>query len=310
MSHRVVIIGSGPAGYTAALYLARADIKPIVYEGLQPGGQLTITTDVENFPGFPDGVMGPELMVHMKKQAERFGADVRPGFIESVDLSKRPFKLNDGTQEIEADAVIVSTGATARLLGVEGEDHLMGYGVSACATCDGAFFRDVHVAVVGGGDSAMEEADFLTKFASKVSIIHRRADFRASKIMLKRAQDNPKIEFVTPYTVEGMTSLEDKRKLGAITLKHSETGETSQMEVAGCFVAIGHVPNTKVFSGQLETHPNGYMVVEPGTTRTSVEGVFAAGDVADSVYRQAVTAAGTGCMAALDAERWLSSQGS
>jgi len=309
MSHRVVIIGSGPAGYTAALYLARADIKPIVYEGLQPGGQLTITTDVENYPGFPEGVMGPELMMNMKAQAQRFGADVRPGFIQSVDLSERPFKLNDGTQELLADAVIVSTGATARLLGVEGEDHLMGYGVSACATCDGAFFRDVPVAVIGGGDSAMEEADFLTKFASKVVIIHRRPEFRSSKIMLKRAQDNPKIEFMTPYTIEAMTSLEDKRKLGAITLKHSDTGELSELPVAGCFVAIGHVPNTKIFGGQLETHPNGYLVVEPGTTRTSVEGVFGAGDVADSTYRQAITAAGTGCMAALDAERWLSAQG-
>ena len=252
MAHKVVIIGSGPAGWTAALYLARADVKPILYEGLQPGGQLTITTEVENFPGFPEGVMGPELMVKMKEQAARFGTDIRPGFIQSVDLSSRPFKLNDGEQDLEADAVIVATGASARLLGVPGEDHLMGWGVSACATCDGAFFRDVHVAVIGGGDSAMEEADFLTKFASKVSIIHRRPEFRASKIMQHRAEANPKIEFLTPYVVEEMLSHDDKRRLRALRLKHSETGEITEMAGDGCFVAIGHGPNPKGFDGQLE----------------------------------------------------------
>jgi thioredoxin reductase (NADPH) len=309
MAHKVVIIGSGPAGYTAALYSARSDMDPVLYEGLQPGGQLTITTDVENYPGFPEGIMGPELMEHMKAQAARFGADIRPGFIQSVDFSKRPFVLNDGTGELEAESVIVSTGASARLLGVEGEDHLMGYGVSACATCDGAFFRDVPVAVIGGGDSAMEEATFLTKFASKVVIIHRRAEFRASQIMLRRAQENPKIEFMTPWIVEEMVSQPDARKIGSLTLRNPETDERQDLPIAGCFVAIGHTPNTSIFEGQLAMDKKGYLEVEAGSSRTSVEGVFAGGDVADSIYRQAVTAAGTGCMAALDAERWLAEKG-
>ncbi|RKY18215.1 MAG: thioredoxin-disulfide reductase [Planctomycetota bacterium] len=309
MAHQVVIIGSGPAGFTAALYLARADMQPILYEGLQPGGQLTITTDVENYPGFPEGVMGPELMDKMKQQAARFGADIRPGFIQSVDLSSRPFKLNDGEQDILADAVIVATGASARLLGVPGEERLMGWGVSACATCDGAFFREQHVAVIGGGDSALEEADFLTRFASKVTVIHRRPGFRASKIMLHRAENNPKIELLTPYVVEEMLSHDDKRRLRGLTLKHTENGELTELAVDGCFVAIGHVPNTQVFGDQLQTDEKGYLVVAPGGTAASVEGVFAGGDVADSIYRQAITAAGTGCMAALDTERWLSARG-
>lgn len=307
-AHKLVIIGSGPAGYTAALYAARADLAPVLYEGLQPGGQLTITTDVENFPGFPEGVIGPDLMERMKAQAARFGADVRPGFIQSVDFSKRPFVLDDGNEKLEAEAVIVATGATARLLGTKGEDHLMGYGVSACATCDAAFFRDVHVAVIGGGDSAMEEADYLTKFANKVTIIHRREEFRASKIMLKRAQDNPKIEFLTNTVVDEMVSQDDNRRLAALKLRNTESGEETTMPIDGCFVAIGHKPNTEIFADKLDMDGKGYLVLGEGT-RTNVEGVFAAGDVADAEYRQAITAAGTGCMAALDAERWLASQG-
>jgi len=308
MAHKVVIIGSGPAGYTAALYTSRADLAPVMYEGLQPGGQLTITTDVENFPGFPEGVIGPDLMERMKAQAARFGTDIRQGYIKSVDFSKRPFVLNDGKDDLEAEAVIVSTGATARLLGIPGEDHLMGYGVSACATCDAAFFRDVHVAVVGGGDSAMEEASYLTKFASKVTIIHRREEFRASRIMLKRAQDNPKIEMVLNTVVDEMLSHDDKQRLRALALRNTVSGEKSEMDVDGCFVAIGHKPNTEIFKGQLDMDDVGYVKVHDGTN-TNVEGVFAAGDVADAEYRQAITAAGTGCMAALDAERWLAEQG-
>jgi thioredoxin reductase (NADPH) len=304
MSHKVVIIGSGPAGYTAALYTSRADLAPVMYEGLQPGGQLTITTDVENFPGFPEGVIGPDLMERMKQQAARFGTDIRPGYIQSVDFSKRPFVLNDGKNDLEADAVIVSTGATARLLGIPGEGHLMGYGVSACATCDAAFFRDVHVAVIGGGDSAMEEADYLTKFASKVSIIHRREEFRASQIMLRRAKDNPKIEFLVNTVTEEMLTRDDKRRLRGLKLRNSLSDEVTEMPIDGCFVAIGHKPNTEIFKGQLEMDEVGYLKIHDGT-HTNVEGVFAAGDVADAEYRQAITAAGTGCMAALDAERWL-----
>ena len=305
MARKIVIIGSGAAGYTAAIYASRADLKPLLYEGLQPGGQLTITTDVENFPGFPKGVMGPELMVLMREQAARFGTELRPGRIQSVDFRRRPFVLTDSDeQRIEAEAVIVATGATARLLGVPGEDRLMGYGVSACATCDAAFFRDVHVAVAGGGDSAMEEGNYLTKFAKKVTIIHRRDEFRASRIMLKRAQDNPRIEFLTNTVIEEMLPRPDKRKLRALRLRNAKSGEMSELPIDGCFVAIGHKPNTDLFAGQLELDEKGYVKLRGGT-RTSVPGVFAAGDVADSIYRQAITAAGTGCAAALDAERFV-----
>jgi len=305
MARKIVIIGSGAAGYTAALYAARADLEPLLYQGLQPGGQLTITSDVENFPGFPEGVIGPELMELMRKQADRFGTEMNPGRVDTVDFSKRPFALKDSDgNDVEAEAVIVATGATAMLLGIPGEDHLMGYGVSACATCDAAFFRNVEVVVIGGGDSAMEEGTYLTKFADKVTIIHRREEFRASKIMEARARENPKIEFLTNTVVEEMLPFEDKRKLRAVRVKNVNSGEVSELETGGAFVAIGHKPNTKLFEGQLELDPKGYIVTGEGT-RTSVEGVFAAGDVADSIYRQAITAAGTGCAAALDAERWL-----
>ena len=304
-SAKLVIIGSGAAGYTAAIYAGRANLEPVVYEGLQPGGQLTITTEVENFPGFPEGVMGPELMHRMKQQAERFGAQCHPGRIAKVDFSRRPFRLVDSDdQELLAEAVIVATGATARLLGIPGEDHLMGYGVSACATCDAAFFRNVHVAVIGGGDSAMEEANYLTKFANKVTVIHRREEFRASRIMLQRAQENPKIEFLLNRVPLEMLAHADKRRLRALKLKDTVSGEVAELPVDGVFVAIGHKPNTEVFAGQLDLHPTGYIRTYEGT-RTNVKGVFAAGDVADSVYRQAITAAGTGCAAALEAERFL-----
>src|SRR5215510_5523905 len=309
MARKLVIIGSGAAGYTAALYASRADLKPLLYEGTQPGGQLTITTDVENFPGFPQGVMGPELMVMMREQAARFGTEMLSERITKVDFSRRPFRLWDSDDhETQAEAVIVATGASAMLLGIPGEDQLMGYGVSACATCDAAFFRNVHVAVVGGGDSAMEEGNYLTKFANKVTIIHRRDDFRASKIMLHKAQHNPKVEFLLNTVVEEMLPQADKRRLRALKIRNVKTGEVSEMPVDGAFVAIGHKPNTELFKGQLELDAKGYVVLKE-KTRTSVEGVFAAGDVADSWYRQAITAAGTGCAAALDAERWLAGHG-
>jgi thioredoxin reductase (NADPH) len=306
MARRIVIIGSGAAGYTAAIYNARAGLAPLLFEGVQPGGQLTITTEVENFPGFPQGVMGPELMVQMREQAARFGTEIVSDRIVRVDLSRRPFRLWDSDDRLhEAEAVIVATGASAMLLGVPGEEHLMGYGVSACATCDAAFFRDVHVAVIGGGDSAMEEGTYLTKFASKVTIVHRREEFRASRIMLDRARSNPKVEFLLNTVVEEFLPRPDKRRLRALKVRHTATCEVSEMPIDGAFVAIGHKPNTDLFKGQLELDPKGYVVLGK-RTRTSVEGVFAAGDVADSWYRQAITAAGTGCAAALDAERWLS----
>ncbi len=302
MSEELLIVGSGPAGLTAAVYAARADLAPLLIEGFERGGQLMLTTDVENYPGFPDGIMGPELMEQFRKQAERFGTRIISSDATRVDFSVHPFRVWVDQDVYETEAVIVATGASARWLGVPGEDKLRGHGVSACATCDGFFFRDKSIAVVGGGDSAMEEALFLTKFASDVKIIHRRDEFRASKIMANRALEHTKIDVIWDSVVEEI--LGDGTVTG-VRIRNVHTGETRELPVDGVFVAIGHTPNTAVFRGQLDMDEMGYLATAPGTTITSVPGVFAAGDVVDKVYRQAVTAAGMGCQASIDAERWL-----
>jgi len=302
--YKVVIMGSGPAGLTAALYTARADLGPVVFEGLEAGGQLTLTTDVENFPGFPNGVLGPELMDSMKQQAERFGAHCLFGEIIKVDFSKRPFVITSNEKEILADTFIISSGASAKMLGLESERDLLGYGVSTCATCDGFFYKDKEIVVIGGGDTAVEEALFLTKFGSKVTLVHRRDELRASKIMQDRAFANEKINFVWDTEVEEVFGTKETGVSG-VRVKNVKTGDVSEISCEGFFVAIGHTPNTSLFEGQLDMDENGYLVTMNGSTQTNVPGVFAAGDVQDHQYRQAITAAGTGCMAAIDAERFL-----
>lgn len=303
--YKAIVIGTGPAGLTAAIYLARANLKPLVIEGTQPGGQLTTTTEVENFPGFPEGIQGPELMDHMRKQAERFGAEFRSGWVEQVDFTGRPFKVKvEGMEEIEAETVILSTGASAKYLGIPGEQDNIGRGVSTCATCDGFFFRGKKIIVIGGGDSAMEEANFLTRFASSVTLVHRRDELRASKIMQERAQSNEKVKWALNRTpLEVIT--DENGVVKGLKVRNNTSDQDELIEAEGVFVAIGHTPNTKFLEGQVKTDEHGYIVVKPGTTLTSIEGVFACGDVQDTRYRQAITAAGSGCMAAMDCEKYL-----
>ncbi|HVC43886.1 MAG TPA: thioredoxin-disulfide reductase [Candidatus Binataceae bacterium] len=302
--NRLVILGSGPAGLTAALYSARANLAPFLIEGLVPGGQLTITTEVENYPGFEHGIQGPEMMDVFRRQAERFGTRIVSGDVSACDLSRHPFALTVDGATIMAEALIIATGASAKLLGIESEKRMMGYGVSACATCDGAFFKNKEAVVVGGGDTAMEEAIFLTRFCSKVTVVHRRDALRASMVMQDRAKKNPRIAFIWNSAIDEIFG-DPKAGVSAVRLKHVATGATTDFRTDAVFMAIGHQPNTAIFQGQLNMDETGYLKVRPGSTYTSIEGVFAAGDVADKVYRQAITAAGTGCMAALDAERWL-----
>ena len=307
MKKKVIIIGSGPAGLTAAIYCARANLNPLVFEGIQPGGQLTITTDVENYPGFPDGIMGPDMMDKFRKQAQRFGAECLFQTVERVDISKKPFGVWANGQKYESESIIISTGASARLLGLDAEKELMGNGVSACATCDGFFYKDKKVVVVGGGDSAMEEATFLTKFASSVTIIHRRDEFRASKIMVERAIKNPKISILYNTIVKNIIGTKDSG-VESIEIEEVKSKKSSIFNCDGVFMAIGHVPNTKIFNDILKLDENGYIKTLPDSTHTNIAGVFACGDVQDSIYKQAVTAAGSGCMAALDAEKWLENE--
>jgi len=308
--HHVAIIGSGPAGFTAGLYAARANLKPVIFEGLQPGGQLTIATEIENYPGFENGIHGPQLMEIIRKQGERFGAKSIFQEVTAVDFTTRPFIIKTYEDTYSADAVIIATGASAKLLGIESETKYMGFGVSACATCDGFFFKGLKIIVVGGGDTAMEEANYLTKFASEVLVVHRRHEFRASKIMTERAHKNPKIKFLTNKVVKEILGTEEgnRKTMTGVILQDTIDLSTQQYDIDGLFIAIGHKPNTDLFKGILDMDETGYLKVKPGTTLTKIPGVFAAGDVTDKIYRQAVTAAGSGCMAAIDAERWLEEQ--
>ena len=302
--HKTIIIGSGPAGLTAAIYAGRANLKPIVFEGNQPGGQLTITTDVENFPGFPDGVMGPDMMDLFRNQAKKFGAECHFKHVTKVDLTSKPYRVFVGEEMFLSDTVIISTGASARMLGLEEEEQLMGYGISTCATCDGYFFKEKNIVVVGGGDSAMEEASFLTKFAKKVTIIHRREVFKASKIMLDRVRNNPLIDIIVNKSIESING-NQQDGISNIVLKDTVSGETSTFECEGVFYGIGHTPNTDLFKGMIDLNDNGYIITKSDSSLTNIPGVFACGDVQDDHYRQAITAAGSGCMAAIDAEKYL-----